>query len=473
MPIGLADRIAGYVTEAYKSLPRRGAEAGGLLLGGVRLGPVIDIFITGFEAVPCDYLFGPSFVISDNVLAEFRKAAGRHPAAEIVGYYRSHTRKGSGPDLSDQEIVDKIFPGLSGMLLVIRPSGISALTGSYYFFQSGRLEVRPVGADFPFLVTVPGGTPPTDPSASEEVAAHAPHPPVPHPPLAAPASTMAPTPEAPPQFREKSFVESAEVRKRRRGLQWEVVAAGLMIIAALGLLWWQYRGVNGDDEATAQAAPSHVATLGLTVAPGDGGWRIAWDPSSEAARDSVRGVLNITEDTSHERIALNPSQIRAGSTTYRPIGDDITFRLDLIARDNSLATETYRVLLRPHQEETTSAHPSAEAPKIAKAPAKEEPKDDESATGGFVDSEVKNRVAPEVPEGIRPRITGPLPIDVRVSIDSQGRVTSATAVQHEDGLVDYLGKRAVVAAKQWTFTPARRGGQPVSSTRTIHFVFEQ
>ena len=159
MPIGLADRIAGYVTEAYRSIPRRGAESGGLLLGGVVLGPVIDIFITGFEPIPCDYQFGPSFVVSEGVKTEFRSAMARHPAAEIVGYYRSQTRSGPGLESSDQEIVDHIFPGLSGLVLLIKPSGVTTLTGGYFFFpQRPRLEMRPVGPTFPFLVSVPGGT---------------------------------------------------------------------------------------------------------------------------------------------------------------------------------------------------------------------------------------------------------------------------------------------------------------------------
>jgi hypothetical protein len=86
---------------------------------------------------------------------------------------------------------------------------------------------------------------------------------------------------------------------------------------------------------------------------------------------------------------------------------------------------------------------------------------------------VLNRVAPDVPDGIRPRITSPIAIDIKVEIDREGRVAKATPVQHRDGLVDYLGKRAVIAAKKWTFAPAKRAGQPVGSTRTIHFVFEQ
>jgi hypothetical protein len=476
MPVGVADRIAGYVTEAYKSIPRRGAECGGLLLGGVRLGPVIDIFITGFEPIPCDHVKGPSFTISDSVQQEFRSAMSRYPAAEILGFYRSHTRKSPGLDLSDQEIIDRVFPGLSGLVLLIRPSGVSTLDASYFFFQNGRLEMRGAGPEFPFLVSIPGGTPP--PSIPE------PDPP-PKPHLHEPAfkemlqESLKLAPEPPPKPRrepESAPAPVPDVYKRRERLQWEIIAAGLMVAAALALLWWQYRGANGEDEASAAAAgPSHVVSLGLAIHPGDGGWRITWDPNSAAARDSLRGALDITDDESHERIPLSAQQVRAGAANYRPVGDDLVFRLDLFARDNSLATETYRVL-RPHEPEAvTSSQPpvSRRTAPVEPLPEKKPPKPESEAEPGYVESAVVSRVSPEVGEGIRSRITAPLPIDVKVSIDREGRVTRAAAVQHEDGLVDYLAKRATAAALQWTFTPAKRDGKAVPSTRTIHFVFEQ
>jgi hypothetical protein len=474
MPGGLADRIAGYVGEAYKALPRRGAEAGGLLLGGVRLGPVIDIFITGFEAIPCDYRLGPSFMAAEDVLDAFRSAIARYPAPEILGYYRSHTRKNTGLDSSDQAMVDRIFPGLSGLVLLIKPSGIR-FTAGYYFFQSGRLETRPVGPEFPFLVSVPGGTPPPGQPAVPAFAelvhesldriADPPH------------DALAPVNK---ESEPVPLAARPESTRRRRSLQWEIVAAGLMIVAALALLWWQYHGASGEEaSAASETGPSHVASLGLAVHPGEGGWRITWDGHSASALDSVRGVLNVAEDESRERIPLTPEQVRAGAVTYRPIGDDITFRLDLVTRDNTLATETYRVLMRPHETEAASprVRPAQPAkppePKVVKTVPNPAPKPESPPDEAYVESAVATRVAPEVPEGIRPRITTPVPIDVRVAIDREGRVTGATALQHEDGLIDFLAKRAVAAARQWTFTPAKRAGKAVNSTRTIHFVFEQ
>jgi outer membrane biosynthesis protein TonB len=258
-----------------------------------------------------------------------------------------------------------------------------------------------------------------------------------------------------------------------------------MIAAALALLWWQYRGASAEDSAPPTLA--RVSSRGLTVRPGQGGWRITWDNNSDAARAAVRGVLHITEDEARESIRLTAEQVRAGAANYRPTGDDITFRLDLVAPDNSLATESYRVLMKPEiagrktQPAPAPPKPSPAPPAEKKAESRPEPpkpdqpkkEPDAETAANDVEPEVLRRVAPEIPEGIRPRITSPLAIDVKVSIDREGHVTRATAVQHEDGLVDFLGKRAVAAARQWTFSPARRRGKPVESSRTIHFVFEQ
>ena len=479
IPVGVVDRIAGHITEAYKSIPRRGAEAGGLLIGGVRLGTVTEIFITGFEPVACDYLYGPSFILSDASQAEFRAAMTRHPAGEILGYYRSHTRTGFGVEASDRELVARVFPGLAGLILLIKPLSVMSLAGNYFFFERGSLEMRAVGREFPFTGTTPGGAPLSRPERE----------------MVRPAKTDPPKPiqaslelappssdkkdESPPSVEEFAPVEPPEA-KQRRSLQWEIVAAGLMIAAALALLWWQYRGDNGDNSAQgSHATASRVASLGLAVQPGEGGWRITWNPKSPAARDALRGVLNVAEVDSQERIPLDVQQIHDGAATYRPVGDDIEFRLELVRPDNTLATETYRVVMKP--EETASAKPPSVKPPAVKPVPPRAPKAVEKPattpqsppTEGYVEPEVLSRVAPQVPEGIRPRITSPQPIDVRVSIDRAGRVTSATPLQHGEGLINYLADRAITAAKQWTFTPAMQNGKPVASTRTIHFVFEQ
>ena len=84
----------------------------------------------------------------------------RHPVEEILGYYRGHTRAGFQLETSDRELVTRVFPGLSGLILLIKPSSAVSFTGNYFFFQRGNLEMRRVGPDFPFVGSIPGGAPP-------------------------------------------------------------------------------------------------------------------------------------------------------------------------------------------------------------------------------------------------------------------------------------------------------------------------
>src|SRR5712664_985030 len=48
------------VIEAFKALPKRGAEVGGLLLGTVEDAKQPLIVVEDFEPVLCEYRFGPS-----------------------------------------------------------------------------------------------------------------------------------------------------------------------------------------------------------------------------------------------------------------------------------------------------------------------------------------------------------------------------------------------------------------------------
>jgi TonB family protein len=60
-------------------------------------------------------------------------------------------------------------------------------------------------------------------------------------------------------------------------------------------------------------------------------------------------------------------------------------------------------------------------------------------------------------------------VEVKVTIDEQGRVVSAKA----DNGHPLLRRAAEDAARRWRFSPARRGGQPVPDEATITFKFER
>jgi outer membrane biosynthesis protein TonB len=64
-----------------------------------------------------------------------------------------------------------------------------------------------------------------------------------------------------------------------------------------------------------------------------------------------------------------------------------------------------------------------------------------------------------------------LQVDVKVYIDAGGTVIRAEPLSKGNSLVDYLSGVAVDAARQWRFSPARRGNQSVPSETVLHFHF--
>src|ERR1022692_3799877 len=81
------------VVDAFFSLPRGGAEIGGILLGRFADG---RISILDYRALDCEHAMGPSFTLSQNdqtQLADLLAAAQQDPdGMRPVGWYHSHTR---------------------------------------------------------------------------------------------------------------------------------------------------------------------------------------------------------------------------------------------------------------------------------------------------------------------------------------------------------------------------------------------
>ena len=89
------DWIDEQVVSAFQSVPRRGAETGGILVGSKTFhGDRPVIIVESAEPIECEHRAGPSFLLSPRDL-EGLAAQMRRLEAEglvVVGYYRSHTR---------------------------------------------------------------------------------------------------------------------------------------------------------------------------------------------------------------------------------------------------------------------------------------------------------------------------------------------------------------------------------------------
>ena len=82
-----------------------------------------------------------------------------------------------------------------------------------------------------------------------------------------------------------------------------------------------------------------------------------------------------------------------------------------------------------------------------------------------------HRVEPEPSFTLHPFIVPEVQINVRVSIDRSGRVIRAESLSRGNALMEHLSKIAVQAARQWTFSPARREGKNVPSEIMLQFQF--
>ena len=105
------DDIRLAVVDAFFSLPRGGAEIGGVLLGKHLDGRLV---ISGHASLECEHATGPSFTLSPrdhNRLVALLAAAQRNPEGmQPVGWYHSHTRSEIFLSDADRDVHDLYFP---------------------------------------------------------------------------------------------------------------------------------------------------------------------------------------------------------------------------------------------------------------------------------------------------------------------------------------------------------------------------
>jgi hypothetical protein len=251
-------------------------------------------------------------------------------------------------------------------------------------------------------------------------------------------ATAAPIPEP----RESDHVA------RFPGKWWPFLAALLVAGAGAALIAWQ----SSRHETT------EVRPLNLYVDPAGPNWRVSWNASATGAPGSR--VKLFVRDGDLNQIDLQPQDVQSGTYLYTSKGRDVTFfRLEVVDKSGRLSEASVRLVER-----------APVAPAAAPPPAPVAPKTDNH----FTAAAAIRRVPPVVPASIRPRIHGSIPLDVRVKIDAHGRVVSAVPVSKpHTGVESFLAARAVYAAKQWRFEPAREDGKAVPGTEIIHFVFDK
>jgi hypothetical protein len=454
---------------AHAIAPDGDVECGGLLLGHVEFGDHVSIRIERCQLIPCGHRLGPKFTLDSEDQAALVGAAERilkNGDLSVVGLYRSHKREGLQLEMADFELISRYFSDPSDVMLLVKPEGRTALAGRFFRREADN-GVQPLGQVFPFGE----GTRRLAPDSGERDKKE----------IAPPTADAEPTdPEPPASMRRlvPDFVPAAVEPSRaprpepvlvppsasttaRRSRNWLPLLAAICLVG--GGAWFLLAPklhLPGNTPIVAEPSAAD-RPLGLYVDPALETWRVSWNPNATALHDARNVQLFVREGDDQKRFDLSPGDLSSGMYQYKPAGNDVTFRLEIIENSGRVSAESFRVM-------------RAGAPVPAPAPVLTSP----PATAPTVNAHITepraiHKVPPVVPMSIKPRIKDAIPIDVRVHIDAEGRVTSATpVVKQPAGLHAFLAGRAVEAAKLWRFEPARQNGRSVPGRETIHFVFE-
>ena len=387
LSLAVVETLSRDVMEGFKTVPRRGLEVGGVLLG--RIAADQDSAVVSVDsAVPldCEHERGPSLWLSERDMRVLADLVAAHPpdretGMRVVGFYRSQTRHEMLlPDTADRLLMEQRFSGTPELFLMIRPSAGAGAGAALFLWDGEQFQSPDPCLEFPFQSAVlrsgeyrlehgVGGTAAAPSSALAGVArpARAHH-------LAAVVDTQLKDPPMANPRRKLSFrVEAARYRAaaaawlRRWSPRWErpawspgwtkpalSVAAVAAVVAAgaWGVHWYQQ---------SVEPAPSSLA---LTVDRDAGALRVRWDRGAAAIRNARSATLWINDGARQDRLTLDTAQLRQGSVAYWPSNDDVNFRLEVLDARRTV-TESVRVVgLAP------PAPPPA-SPAAAPAPAAE------------------------------------------------------------------------------------------------------
>jgi TonB family protein len=127
---------------------------------------------------------------------------------------------------------------------------------------------------------------------------------------------------------------------------------------------------------------------------------------------------------------------------------------------------------QPAQPKSVQSQPAQSKPVQSKpAPIPEQPASKPAAPKPqpTTSDSVVRRVIPDVSRASRNTISGHIRVNVRVDVDSSGKVTNATLVNA--GPSHYFANLALKSAQGWEFTPAEANGSPAASSWILHYRF--
>ena len=357
------DDIRLAVVDAFYSLPRGGAEIGGILLG--RFADE-RISILEYQALDCEHAMGPSFTLSQNdqtQLSDLLAASQPGPGGmRPVGWYHSHTRSDIFLSDADQDIHKRFFPEPWQVALVLKPSTFEPTRGGF-FFREADGSIRGSASYQEFVVEaqpirqVPSGAapemPPTPQPLHREADVRGPvitlvsavQPEAQPEPEPVPEIASEPVAETTPPAQEATEPELLDLPapqflqiKPERSWRWLKIVAALALGAGLGSAAFETRQMwlppvlETVSPMMARIRPGlpkeATPTVALGAADDNGQLRIHWDGKSPAIRKAGQGVLEIADGQAPvQSIPLDRTHLEAGAFTYSRQAERVEVRL--------------------------------------------------------------------------------------------------------------------------------------------------
>ena len=374
------DKLLMEIMKGFGSVPRRGVEVGGLLLGKseTRDG-LLHITVQDFHPVVCEHAGGPSYQLSAKDLQEFgaavaqwrNAASAESDSISVVGQYRSHTRDGLGMSDEDIDLMDEQLPGDGNILLLVKPFATRVSTAGIFFREGGEfLRTDASYNEFPFRRKELGG----GSSGAERFAAaarfgqnrpsdsaipfsNAPRATQPQRTDRFPDREQTPAHNmdtqqgfgidapafADPASQQPTVTEGLYPAARRRkenkiraGWVWFPLS---LIFLAFGVLLGFQWALSMRPNGPAALGPE-IFNLGLKVVKAGDELRFTWDRQAPAVRSSGRGVLFIKDGDHNLSRPLDVTDLQNGSVVYSKPSPSVTFKLEVYPRDHLLVTET-------------------------------------------------------------------------------------------------------------------------------------
>ena len=344
LDFNVVDRMAMNVMKGFGAVPRRGAEVGGLLLGSIENTDRLVVRIEEFVPVTCDYLRGPSYLLTEKDGARFSEAVEQAKKAlgdeaKLVGIYRSHTRDGLALADEDIQLFDQYCGDLSQVILLVRPFATKTSTGAFFFQENGSFRRESSYQEFSFKrrdlgggTSLPVRSPQQESPTSEALENNNAGPD-----LREWVKRRGPEGRTPPEHAEKQralpTTSPAQFRSR-----WVWIPLSLVFLV-LGLVVG-FQAALMLNKGELEKIASGSLSIGLSAQIESGKIVVRWDRRCAAVQNAQNGTLRIQDGDYVKTVNLDSRQLQNGSVIYMSADNKVSFRLEDTTQQKTVISET-------------------------------------------------------------------------------------------------------------------------------------